>query len=217
MKADSTVPSQLAAFAIVAAPGVIVLAALVGFGVLDWLYGLLGGICVLAGLGLVLSRHFLRIEALRHAVEALGRNEPEAMPALRRATRPMLSPGLETAVAETARQQVAARRQLEAVVAGNEAILASLPDPLVMLDGSRRIVRANPATRELLGRDVAGRNLADVLRNPQLLEAADAVLAGEDGRIVEFTLPGNLELYFWANVTGLPHPAPDGTGRWDDG
>ena len=211
MNSPSTARSQLAAFAIVAAPGVVAVVALVAFGVVNWLYGLLAIVFVLVVLGVILRRHFLRIEALRHDVEALGRNEPDAVAALAHATTPLLSPGIESAVAEAARRQLADRKQLETVVAGNEAILNGLPDPLVMLDRSRRIVRANPAAARLFGDNLAGRDLTEVLRGPALLEAVDEVLAGRSGRSVEFSVPGRLDLFFRANVTPLPNPGPDGT------
>jgi two-component system phosphate regulon sensor histidine kinase PhoR len=89
--------------------------------------------------------------------------------------------------------------------------LANLPDPLITLDQERRVVRANSAAHTLLGAGLVGRDLSTVLRNPAVLEAADAVLGGEAARIVDFSLPGRLERFFWAKISDLPGPAPDGT------
>src|SRR6185437_5061426 len=69
-----------------------------------------------------------------------------------------------------------------------EAVIAGLPDPLILLDANRRIVRANAASVELIGTVPEARDLAASLRNPAVLAAADAVLRGEAARVVEFSL-----------------------------
>ena len=175
----------LPAAALAAVPGLLVLAALAAAGVLDWVYALAGGVVVLAG----------GVMAAKAAAKTGG--TPKT-------TR-------NAALAATIRSGEADREQLHALVAGNEAVLASLPDPLMMLDRRRRIVQANPAAGKLFGSELAGRALTDVLRSPALVDATDAVLAGAPHQSVEFTVPGGLEQYFQANVAGLPAPAPDGT------
>ncbi len=175
----------LPAAALTAAPGLLVLAALAAAGVLDWVYAL-------AGAAIVVTGGFLTAKAADKA----GR-------------RPKTD--LDAALAATIRSGEAEREQLRALVAGNEAVLASLPDPLVMLDRRRRIVQTNAAADKLFGSALAGRALTDVLRSPALVSAADAVLSGAQHESVEFTVPGGLEQYFQANVAGLPAPAPDGT------
>ena len=159
------------------------LAALVVSDALDWRLGLIGGLIVLAG-GFIAG--------------IVGTKTGEAT-----------KTSLDIATTATADQDD--RAQLRALVAGNEAVLASLPDPLMMLDRRRRIVQANPAADKLFGGALAGRALTDVLRSPALVDATDAVLAGAPDQSVEFLVPGGLEQYFQANVAGLPAPAPDGT------
>ena len=92
---------------------------------------------------------------------------------------------------------------------GIEEILDALPDPLLVLDGGRRVVRANAAARALFGGDTAGRDLAMSLRQPAVLEAADAVLAGAGAQDVGFTLPGPVERYFAGRVVPLAGAAPE--------
>lgn len=174
-------PVSVAAAA--AIPGLLVLAALVVSDALDWRLGLAGGLIVLVGGGIA------------------------GIVAARTGMAPQRA--LDTTTANTAEQNE--HEQLRALIAGNEAILANLPDPLMMLDRRRRIVRANPAAGRLFGGVLAGRALTDVLRSPALVDATDAVLAGAPDQSVEFTVPGGLEQYFQANVAGLPTPAPDGT------
>jgi two-component system phosphate regulon sensor histidine kinase PhoR len=72
-----------------------------------------------------------------------------------------------------AEQQDAAQRQVRA-----EAVLDALPDPVIVLDGERRVTRANRAARELLGGVAVGRELTQLLRQPELHEAIAAVEAG---------------------------------------
>ncbi len=184
MNRPARAKAVLATVAVTSSPGLSVLATLAAVGALDWRYGLLGALVVLAGGGLIARLRVLRIP---------DRSAPRAeMPG-----------GIPLEQAE--------REQLDALVVGNESVLASLPDPLVMLDRGRRIVRANPAAEKLFGDRLAGRALTDVLRSPALIEAADAVLAGAPDRSIEFAVPGGLEQYFQAHVAGLPAPAPDGT------
>ena len=76
----------------------------------------------------------------------------------------------------------------QARLSAAEAIIEAVPDPLIVLDRQRRILRANSASTEFTGAGAEPRDLAAALRNPLLLAAADAVLRGEPARSVEFTL-----------------------------
>tara|TARA_R110000787_G_scaffold16622_44_gene51490 strand:+ start:43732 stop:45174 length:1443 start_codon:yes stop_codon:yes gene_type:complete len=76
-----------------------------------------------------------------------------------------------------------------------EALLDSLPDPLMVLDRQGRIQRANKAARNLflgsreeVSRELAGFGIAAVLRDPMALEAVDEVLYGGQGRTVDIQL-----------------------------
>jgi two-component system, OmpR family, phosphate regulon sensor histidine kinase PhoR len=87
-----------------------------------------------------------------------------------------------------------------------QAVLAALPDPLILLDERRRIVRANTAANELLGMRLVERDLAVALRHPAVLAAADAVLRGEASRIVEFDVTTPVERHLSARLGALsPH------------
>src|SRR5690606_30096755 len=54
---------------------------------------------------------------------------------------------------------------------------------------------------------LTGRDLIAVLRNPPLIEAVDAVLAGGAGRLVEFSLPVPVERVFSARIEPLDDQA----------
>ena len=120
----------------------------------------------------------------------------------------LLSPGLSEAIAETAREQRERRHDLEDTMAMNAAVLAGLPDPLILVAENRRVLRLNPAAEALLGHDLAGRDLALGFRNPNLLAAVDAVLDGGEQETVEFTIPGKVERAMAARVLRLRGAAP---------
>ncbi len=199
------------AVAAAAGPGILVLLALVALGELAWSAAWIGAGVILAAAAGLIYRHCRHVESLRAYVEELGRSGAVGPPRPPQAGSPILSPGLEGAIAEAAEERHRRRLELETVIAGNEAILATLPDPLVMLDRRRRIVRANPAAEELFGAALDGRDLTEVLRAPALLDAIDAVLEGEAQVVVEFAIPGPVQRTFNARSARLPAPARDGT------
>ena len=95
-------------------------------------------------------------------------------------------------------------------LAAAEAIIAAVPDPLILLDQRRRIVRVNAAAANFVGAFSPPRDLAAALRNPILLAAADAVLRGEASRVVEFTLTIPVERQLRARFARIDQPSADG-------
>ena len=83
-------------------------------------------------------------------------------------------------------------------------VLDDLPDPLFLIDGERRIARANTAAAELFGGPLLGRDLATALRNPAVLGALDAALATGRGRTVEFSIAEPVERDFVARIEPGP-------------
>lgn len=213
MSAPSTFKRRLpVAAAVLASPALAVLAVLLWLGRIDSAEFLICGAIVLGALALLLWHHFAHVAGVHRYLEAL--REPrraEDLTLARPRRSPILAPLLEEAVVETAQERQRRRRELEAVVAGNESILSNLPDPLIMLDRRRRILRANPAAAALLGEELSGRDLVTVLRNPELLKAADAALSGQPAGLVEFNLAGPVERHLEAQIVPLSTPALDGT------
>ena len=91
-----------------------------------------------------------------------------------------------------------------------EAALAAVPDPLILIDRNRRIVRANTAWAEFIGTVAEPRDLTSALRNPALLAAADAVLAGENVRTVEFAVSVPVARLLQARLARIEGPSLDG-------
>ena len=81
-----------------------------------------------------------------------------------------------------------------------QAVLVALPDPLILLDERRRILRANAAASELFGMRLVERDLALALRHPAVLAATDAVLRGERPRVVEFEITSPIERHLSARL-----------------
>jgi two-component system phosphate regulon sensor histidine kinase PhoR len=113
----------------------------------------------------------------------------------------------------------AAARELESLLAGDEAVFTALPDPLLMISAEGRIQRANPAAEELFedspgggpgGPGLAGRDLSAIMRNPELLDAVDEVLSGAENRVTEFARGGAVARYFGARVARLSAQRRDG-------
>src|SRR3954452_3279808 len=96
----------------------------------------------------------------------------------------------------------------EARLAAAEAVIAAMPEPLILIDRDRRIVRANPASAAFVGTVSEPRDLAVALRNPALLAAADAVLRGAQAQSVEFGVSVPVARQLEARFARIPHGGP---------
>ena len=172
-------------------PSMFVLLALsaiyVRFGNLPWIAAMFSGLKP-AVIALVVVSHLRRLATISDYLGRLTRSTEGAV------TVPPPSGGaggatadLHRAAAEAGRHWSARRRELEAVVAANEAVIASLPDPLIMLDRARRIVRANQAAETALGTALAGEGALGVRLLGPLSVAAASLLLVDAG---ECLLPG---------------------------
>src|SRR5437763_6492753 len=96
----------------------------------------------------------------------------------------------------------------EARLAAAEAVIAAMPEPLILIDRDRRIVRANPASAAFVGTASEPRDLAVALRNPALLAAADAVLRGAQVQSVEFGVSVPVARQLEARFARIPQGGP---------
>ncbi|EPY02900.1 ATP-binding protein [Magnetospirillum fulvum] len=172
----------------------------VAWAVLVWL-----GVTLI--LALLVRAHLTRLAALAEWVRSMAMGaEPGPPPGRDDVT----LAGTAIAVGGLRRVWQQKTAELTSTARWNESLLDNLPDPLLLLDPTRRVVRANKAARLLFGRELGGRDITSFLRHPSVLEAIEAVLAGASGRECEFTQPVPLERVFLARVVlpvGLP---PDG-------
>jgi len=193
---------------VAALPAVFVLAGLVLADLLSPAAGATGtGIALV--LGLMIARwHLHGLLALRtYADRLLTADEPPPLETRRFGPLQELS----SAVARLHRQNRDGLEEARRLAEARSQVLDGVFNPLLLLDGETRIVGANDAARRLFGRELRGRSLAQVLRDPDLLDGVEASLSEREGRTVGLTLTTPVACHFMAGIQPLPRPAPDGT------
>jgi two-component system phosphate regulon sensor histidine kinase PhoR len=194
--------------AAMSAPAALALGALVLWGGLPPIAALLAFVGLVAAYAL-LARHQLAIlRSVRSYAENLvgGQAEPP-----RTARHYGVARDLVAAITKLQRWGREGVNELRTLLDTRESVLDSVPDPLLTLDQKGRVVRANLSARLLLGKQLNGRDLSSVLRNPVVLDAVAAVLAGGSARLVDLSLSDPVERDFSVGVQPLPMRAPDGT------
>jgi two-component system phosphate regulon sensor histidine kinase PhoR len=207
----SSIPHIAAVVAAVIAPGLIALAVLAGWGFLAPAPALIAGAAILIATALIVGRPVRDLAVLRDAVETLGADE--GADAVSRHIARKLAPmarELWLAIVRLGRLWRGRVRTAEGRVAAAEAVIAAVPDPLILLDERRRVVRANAPAAEFVGTVGEPRDLAAALRNPTVLAAADAVLRGEAARVVDFTITVPIERQLRARIARIGGPSLDG-------
>ena len=201
------------ASALLSLPAAVVLAVLVAATGVGLQAALIGLAVTFVGMAGLIAPHFRDLKRTRDYVERLRARHEAAtdIPDPPRIRSMGLDRRLPEAIAESARAREAHRRELDAAIRGNEAVLSNLPDPLFLLDETGAVRRANRAATVQFGEAIAGRALATVIRHPDLLQAADAVIAGGGQEEVEFTTPGEVERVFSARIAPITGPTADGT------
>ncbi|MBY0508773.1 MAG: PAS domain-containing protein [Rhodospirillaceae bacterium] len=193
-------------------PGWAVLLGLALVGRLSWTVALVScGVVFLIMAALVLTRLADFDRVIRYAEELLLNPEAPAPLLETSATARRLLSGL-TAL----RKLWADRRdEADALARSRQDILDSLPDPFFLLDRKRRVVSANAAARALfeierITPSLAGRDLASVIRDPKVLEAADVALTQNRKTEAQFTLPAPVEHSFAALIVPVQTAGSDG-------
>jgi two-component system phosphate regulon sensor histidine kinase PhoR len=191
--------------AILSVPGAIVLGVIAAGGFIGMSGAALGTLAVYGGILVLLRPLITGVAKVRAAVDAMAA-EGAVTPDV--ATLSPIVRELWLAIgrwARTSRHKLAA----SAVELGAaQAVLTALPDPLILLDERRRILRANAAATELLGMRLVERDLAVAIRHPAVLDAADAVLRGGSSLVVEFDITTPVERHLSARLAALrPHTA----------
>ena len=204
---------RLAAWAVgPCVPAWTVLLGLALVGHLDWITALVSCLVVFVLMAiLVLTRlaDFDRI--IRYAEDRLA--DPEALPPLLQTS--ATAQRLLAALTALRKLWPDRRDEADALARSRQDILDSLPDPFFLLDRRRRVISANAAARVLFDLErsagVTGRDLAGVIRDPKVLEAADLALAQNRKTEAQFTLPAPVEHTFGALIVPLSATAQDGT------
>ena len=186
---------------ILSSPVMLVLAALVALGALSLGYAIVGAVGAVVGLAILTRKFFGDIEAVQNHIDRLSEGDGSSIRQL------ALSGPIQELAASLDRLQTGGTVQERG---SGDSGLDALPDPVLTLDGERRVVRVNAAARRLFGPSLAGHDLSSMLRNPALLEAADNVLQGTEGAEVEFAYHDPVERNFSAHMARLPAATADG-------
>jgi two-component system phosphate regulon sensor histidine kinase PhoR len=191
------------------APALILLAALAARGLLALGPALIAGAATVASTGLIVGRSATALTRMREQVDALAAAETAATSVSGHTSRGPAGPvgDLWLAIVRLARGWSDRIRTAEARLAAAEAVIAAVPDPLILLDDRRRVVHVNAQAAALLGVVDGPRDLAAMLRNPAVLAAADAVLRGEAARLVDFTVTVPIERQLQARFARIDRPS----------
>jgi two-component system, OmpR family, phosphate regulon sensor histidine kinase PhoR len=195
----------------VSVPALVVLGGLSLAGVLRPGLALVLAAAIVAATTAVLGRLALAIRALGETVDelALGSGPVRGSRQPASGARPALSE-IRFAIQRLGRSWRDEAEAAKARLASAQAIIEKAPDPMILLDERRQIVRSNTAAAEMVGAFSRPCDLAAVLRNPGVLAAADAVLGGQTARSVEFTLTAPVERQMRARLARIDHPVLDG-------
>jgi two-component system, OmpR family, phosphate regulon sensor histidine kinase PhoR len=201
--------AAVVAFA-VSAPGLVAIAAFAAWGGLAPQPALIIAAVTLAASALIAGRLVSDIAVVRDAVSLLGDEASSA--AARQIARRLTPPALEvwSAIERRSRVWCDEIHGVADQLAAAEAVIAAVPDPLILLDERRRIVRANDQAAAFLSSAAGQRDLARSIRNPVVLAAADAVLRGETARVVDFTVTVPIERQLRARFARIDRPSLDG-------
>ena len=195
----------------VSAPSLVVLGALAGLGLLPVHVAVIAIAVIWVSTALVISRTVADLVVVRDALDSLGPDEDGEVIARQVARRVVpMAREIWLAIARFGRVWRERVRMAAEKLAAAEAVIAAVPDPLILLDERRRIVRANAQAAAFIGITPEPRDLAAAFRNPAVLAAADAVLGGERARVVDFSLTVPVERQLRARFARIEHPSPDG-------
>ena len=171
------------------------------------------GVAALTWLGLTLvsaaAIHWLLGDLLqaRNRIELLSRDDEATPPTARTRIGRELNQSVQRLEREIGQRMARLGSDLD----GMERALDALPGPVLLLNEGHKVVRANRASKNLLGGELAGRDLSAVLRNPDVVAAlaeAERTGAGQD---VALTLQAPVRRDFSARIEPLREHAADGT------
>jgi two-component system phosphate regulon sensor histidine kinase PhoR len=104
-------------------------------------------------------------------------------------------------------------RDAESELGSANAILALHPEPILVIDAARTILRGNGAARTLFHGDADGRGAEAVLDHKEVVQTAALVFAGHGRQVVDIKLAninpgGAMERHLRAQIELLPDYAP---------
>ncbi|MFD2261623.1 phosphate regulon sensor histidine kinase PhoR [Lacibacterium aquatile] len=155
---------------------------------------------------LVARRHARALYDLRDFAQRLAQ-EPASIPSTARFGSPPVR-DLAQAVADLVSDFRTRTGQLEHLLMARSDILDAVPDPVFAFDALGQIVVANKAAMDQF-KAGPGRDLFGLFRQPDIVTALQAVLAGEGRAAATLTLPAPIEREFTLIVSKLADTGPD--------
>ena len=118
--------------------------------------------------------------------------------------------GLVRPIVELARALRRQRREIAGQERLFDTLLQALPDPVLLIDRERRLLRANDAAIRAFGQGIEGLALGRAVRDPGVLAAVGAALEAGSGSVVSFHPPGDRakQLSVRIDPVALPDDAP---------
>src|SRR5271168_3893264 len=95
-------------------------------------------------------------------------------------------------------------RDAESELGSANAILALHPEPILVIDERRVILRGNAAARTLFHGDADGRGAGALLDHKDVVQASALVFSGFGRQVVDVKLPGPTERHLRAQIELLP-------------
>src|SRR5271168_4714117 len=95
-------------------------------------------------------------------------------------------------------------RDAESELGSANAILALHPEPILVIDERRVILRGNAAARTLFHGDADGRGAGALLDHRDVVQASAEVFSGFGRQVVDVKLPGPTERHLRAQIELLP-------------
>ena len=94
---------------------------------------------------------------------------------------------------------------LEAQTMSDAAVLDTLPDPILMLDGEGAVTGSKLSARNLLGEDIVGRNIDSIFNVNIFVASVEKVLKGKsESESLVFHAGGKINKRIYAHITKLP-------------
>ena len=94
---------------------------------------------------------------------------------------------------------------LEAQTMSDAAVLDTLPDPILMLDGEGAVTGSNLSARNLLGEDIVGSNIDSIFNVNIFVASVEKVLKGKsESESLVFHAGGKINKRIYAHISKLP-------------
>ena len=212
--AHRRVPARSVFFGIaaVAWPGFAVLAVLAVAGLLAPEAGLLGALAMIVALWRPIRRHVHELVKLAGALDDMNEEAVErAGPGRLRVDSALIARPVAAALSDAATGLRRRYRRLLVRHHSLESLVEHLPNPVIAIDGERRIVRVASGIGAEFGSNPVGSDLASVLRDPGVLEAAERVAGTGRTEAIDFIGGPTSDAALSARIVGLAEAAPDGT------